>query len=83
MEQVSATEAARSFSDVLDRVEAEGETFVVVRHGRVVATIGPALGGTGKALKAVLREHEPDVGWADELRDLRETVGPAADPWRD
>lgn len=82
MKQLSATDAARSFSDVLDSVEADRETFVVVRHGRVVATIGPALAGTGRALKSALRDHEPDVDWVGELRELRESVGPAADPWR-
>jgi antitoxin (DNA-binding transcriptional repressor) of toxin-antitoxin stability system len=82
MKQLSATDAARSFSDVLDSVEAERETFIVVRHGRVVATIGPALAGTGRALKSALRDHEPDADWAGELRELRESVGPPADPWR-
>lgn len=83
MRQLSATDAARSFSDVLDSVESDHETFVVVRHGRVVATIGPALAGTGRALKSALREHGPDVDWAGELRELRESVGPPADHWRD
>jgi prevent-host-death family protein len=83
MRQLSATDAARRFSDVLDRVESEDETFVVVRHGRVVATIGPAHGGTGRALKDAVRNHRPDADWADELREIRESVGPATDPWRD
>ena len=47
MKQLSATDAARRFSDVLDSVESDGESFVVVRHGRAVATIGPAIAGTG------------------------------------
>ncbi len=83
MRQLSATEAARRFSDVLDSVEGEGESFVVVRHGRAVATIGPANGGTGRALKAALRAHRPDGRWAGELRELREAVGPGTDPWHD
>ena len=83
MKQLSATDAARRFSDVLDSVESERETFVVVRHGRVVATIGPALAGTGKALKNALREHRPDADWAAELRELRDGVGPGMDPWHD
>jgi prevent-host-death family protein len=83
MRQVSATDASRRFSDVLDRVESEQETFVVVRHGRVVATIGPALGGTGRALKDALRENRPDADWATELRELRESVEPVTDPWHD
>jgi len=80
--QLTATDAARKFSDVLDSVESEGETFVVVRRGRAVATIGPATAGTGRALKAVLRRRQPDPAWAGELRELREAVGPGTDPWR-
>lgn len=83
MKQLSATDAARRFSDVLDSVEGEGESFVVVRHGRAVATIGPASGGTGQALKEALRAHRPDAEWASELRELRAAVGPGTDPWHD
>jgi prevent-host-death family protein len=83
VKQLSATDAARRFSDVLDSVESEGESFIVVRHGRVVATIGPAVAGTGRALKEALRKHRPDPEWASELRELRETVGPPSNPWRD
>jgi prevent-host-death family protein len=83
LKQLSATEAARRFSEVLDRVERSGESYVVVRHGRAVATIGPASGGTGKALKDALRANRPDPDWPGELRDLRDSVGPVTDPWRD
>lgn len=83
MKQLSATDVARRFSEVLDRVERSGESYVVVRHGRAVATIGPAGGGTGEALKAALRANRPDPDWADELGELRAGVGPGTDPWRD
>lgn len=84
MKQLSATDAARRFSNVLDSVESEGESFVVVRHGRPVATIGPADTGTGRAVKDALRAHRPDPGWAAELGELRDWVGPAdTDRWRD
>jgi hypothetical protein len=56
---------------------------VIVRHGRAVATIGPAGAGTGKAVTEVLRGDPSDPDWADEVRELREMVGPASDPWRD
>lgn len=79
---MSATDAARGFSELLDKVESEGETIVVVRRGRAVATIGPAVGGTGRALKRALRERERDPEWAAELRALRESVGPSTDHWR-
>lgn len=83
MKQLSATDASRRFSEVLDDVERDGESFVVVRHGRAVATIGPTSGGTGKALKEVLRANRPDDAWAGELRELREGMDPVTDPWRD
>lgn len=83
MKQLSATDASRRFSEVLDDVERGGESYVVVRHGRVVATIGPASGGTGRALKEALRGNRPDDAWAGELRELREGMEPVTDPWRD
>ena len=83
MRQLSATDASRRFSEVLDEVEGKGESYVVVRHGRAVATIGPASGGTGKALKEALRANRPDDAWADEVRELRESLDPVTDPWHD
>jgi prevent-host-death family protein len=83
LKQLSATDAARRFSEVLDRIEQKGESVVIVRHGRAVATIGPAGAGTGKALKEALRAHPPDSDWADELRELREFIGPVQDRWPD
>jgi prevent-host-death family protein len=83
VKQLSATEASRRFSEVLDGVERSGESYVVVRHGRAVATIGPAGGETGKALKEALGTHRPDALWSAELRELREGTEPVADPWRD
>jgi len=68
---------------VLDSVESKRETFVVIRRGRPVATIGPAATGTGRALKKALRAHPPDREWGAELRTLREAVGPAPDRWHD
>ena len=81
LKQLSATDAARRFSEVLDRIEQRGESVTIVRHGRAVATIGPAGAGTGKALKEALRAHRPDPDLVDEVRELREFMGPAQDRW--
>jgi prevent-host-death family protein len=83
--QISATEASKRFADVLDAVEHRGETFTVVRRGRIVATIAPARNGTGADLRRILAEHPPDDQWADDLRDLRRLAGeaPVNDPWND
>jgi antitoxin (DNA-binding transcriptional repressor) of toxin-antitoxin stability system len=85
MSEISATDASKRFADLLDAVEHRGETFTVIRRGRVVATIAPARHGTGADLKRILDEHPPDSAWADDLRELRDLVGSAAmtDPWSD
>jgi prevent-host-death family protein len=75
MPDVTATDAARHFSDLLDAVEHDGEHFTVIRHGRAVAHIEPIPTGAGANLKEVLRAHRRDKGWArqlDEIRDLLE-----------
>lgn len=81
MQRLSATDAARHFSDLLDAVERERETFVVVRRGREVATIGPATSASGRRLKQILSEHRADPAWSGELRSLRESLAPDRDPW--
>lgn len=83
MKQLSATDAARRFSEVLDDVDRGGETYAVIRHGRAVATIGPASGGAEKALKEVLHANSPDDSWVDEVRELREEMGRITNPWHD
>jgi antitoxin (DNA-binding transcriptional repressor) of toxin-antitoxin stability system len=81
MRRMSATEAARRFSELLDAVEGQGETFVVVRRGRAVAAIGPTSGAHGREVKAILREHGADAAWESELRALREALTPQERAW--
>ncbi len=74
MSEVSATEAARRFADLLDAVEHRGERFTIVRRGKAVAQLEPVRGGTGAAVKELLRRHDRDPGWASELAALRDLV---------
>jgi antitoxin (DNA-binding transcriptional repressor) of toxin-antitoxin stability system len=85
MTEISATDASKRFADLLDAVEHRGETFTVIRRGRVVATIAPARRGTGADLRRILSEHPPDDAWGEEMLDLRRFTGdaPAGDPWND
>lgn len=71
MPDITATDAARNFASLLDRVEHGGERFTVVRRGRVVAQLEPAVRGRGADLKEVLRRHRPDPAWRDDLDDVR------------
>lgn len=74
MPEVTATEAARHFSDLLDAIEHEGEAFTIVRRGKVIAQIQPVLQANGAKVKAVLALHAPDAGWIDEIRAVRELL---------
>jgi antitoxin (DNA-binding transcriptional repressor) of toxin-antitoxin stability system len=71
MSEVSATEAARNFSDLLDAIEHRSESFTIVRRGRAIAQLEPVQRGRGADVKAVLRSHTPDPEWADELAAVR------------
>ncbi|MGH2739231.1 MAG: type II toxin-antitoxin system Phd/YefM family antitoxin [Actinomycetota bacterium] len=81
MENVSATDAARRFSELLDAIEHRRESFVISRRGRPVARIGPAAAATGKAAKAVLRRHPRDRAWAADLAALREDLSVEERRW--
>jgi prevent-host-death family protein len=73
--EVTATEAARNFADLLDAVEHNGERYTITRRGKAVAHIEPVTRGRGADTKALLRRHRPDAGWSsdlDEVRDLLE-----------
>ena len=83
MESLTATEAARRFSELLDAVEERGETFLVARRGRTVARIAPAAAASGKELKELLRSSRPDAAWQQELRELRSALTVQERAWND
>ncbi len=83
MKEISATDAARGFSALLDAVEHDGEIFVVTRGGKGIARIAPTAGASGAAFKALLRQHRPDRAWSDELRTLRSGAATQDRTWRD
>lgn len=72
--KVSATEAARSFSELLNRVRYRGETFVVERGGEAICELRPAAPPrfTGADLVTLLRSL-PEVD-EDYLRTVEETA---------
>jgi len=80
---MTATEAARSFSDVLSRA-AGGEEIELTRSGAPVAVIGPPQARliSAKRFRELLASApSPDEGFGDDLRAIRESAGPVADPW--
>jgi prevent-host-death family protein len=84
MRTMTATEASRKFSNLLDAIE-RGETITITRGNQPVAEIGPAHRRTGADLRAALADIPPpddafsrDIAGALELLDQD-----VADPWAD
>lgn len=75
MPDVSATEAARHLADLLDGVEHRGEHYTIVRRGKAIAHLDPVGRGRGADVKDVLRQHQPDRSWPDDLAEARDLLG--------
>lgn len=87
MKEMSATEAARRFSAVLDGTE-NGETVVITRGGRRVAMIVPAPRANGRAVAEVLNSWHGRLGDHDEFEANVSAARAASadldgDPWRE
>jgi antitoxin (DNA-binding transcriptional repressor) of toxin-antitoxin stability system len=85
-QKISATEAARSFSELLNRVHYRGESFDVVRNGEVVARITSSSAQQrvdAQALIAALAAAgHADECFADDLERIqREQPLLPHDPW--
>jgi prevent-host-death family protein len=81
---MTATEASRHFSDLLDAVE-RGERVTILRGSHPIAEIGPAHRRTGTDLRTALESTSPpDEAFA---RDISAAVGlvtsEVSDPWAD
>lgn len=74
MPDITATDAARNFADLLDAIEHRGEHFTIVRRGRAIAQLEPMHRGRGADAKALLRRHRPDADWSGDLDDVRGLV---------
>jgi prevent-host-death family protein len=81
---MSATDAARSFSELLNRV-AGGEEIEVIRSGAAVAVISPPksrLISAARFRELIATAPPPDEGFLDDVRAARESVGAPEDAWR-
>ncbi|HWH09607.1 MAG TPA: type II toxin-antitoxin system prevent-host-death family antitoxin [Solirubrobacteraceae bacterium] len=87
MREMSASDASRNFSAVLDWAE-HGETIVVTRSGRRVALITPAARTNGGALREVLNRWQNaqalDEQFAAQIASAREASSGEldVDAWR-
>ena len=84
MRTVSATEASRRFSDLLDSIEA-GDSVTVTRGNRAIAEIRPVPHRTGRDLRAALEDvSPPDDRFVADIADAVASLTPdEVDPWQD
>lgn len=82
---ISATDAARSFSELLDRVSYRGETFIIERGGELVCEISHVrpLHFTGTDVPALLHSlPKPDPGyWRESKRVTTQDLTLPQSPW--
>lgn len=81
---MTATDAARTFSELLNRV-ANGEEIEVTRSGAPVAVISPPKSRVISAARfreLVAAAPAPDADFADDVRAARASVGPPEDAWQ-
>jgi prevent-host-death family protein len=84
MRTMTATEASRHFSDLLDAVE-RGETVTILRGSHPIAEIGPAHRRTGADLRTALEGTSPpdDTFAASISAALTLVTSEVPDPWAD
>lgn len=88
MKEMSAKEAVRNFSAMLTAVE-NGETILVTRSGRSIATIAPAPRGNVRVLRRVFAEWNAaeivDDEFESAIQESLSEVSPAEDrdPWNE
>lgn len=82
MRSITATEASRRFSDLLDAVE-RGETITITRGNQAVAEIGRARRRTGADLRTALAGiGPPDDDFATDIAGALALILPEErDPW--
>lgn len=84
MVRLTATEVARSFSDVLNRI-AQGEEIEVTRAGAPVAVITPPrvrLVSAARVRELLATAPPVDEGFAEDVRRIRREAGTAPEsPW--
>lgn len=83
MARLTATEIARNFSAILNRV-ARGEEIEITRNGTTIAVISPPKTRvlSPDRLRELLASAPPvDDDFGRELREIRSRVGPAESSW--
>jgi antitoxin (DNA-binding transcriptional repressor) of toxin-antitoxin stability system len=85
---ISVTDAARNFSDCVNRAHYQKTTFVLLKNGVPVAQLSPSKEKvcSGQDLAAALAKtgltDKESKAWRRDLRSARKVLKPPVDKWR-
>lgn len=82
---VSATDAARNLSDLLNRIQYRGEHYIIVRNGARVAELKPSTGSErtlGDFVRRMRDLPSVDPDFREDLVEIRASQPPVPEsPW--
>jgi prevent-host-death family protein len=86
VKEITATDATRHFSRLLDEIERDAVSFTVTRRGRPVAAFGPVKPRSltvAQLLERLRGAPRPDAGFAPDVEQARHALGamPQDDAW--
>jgi antitoxin (DNA-binding transcriptional repressor) of toxin-antitoxin stability system len=89
MDKINATEAARRFSDILNRVSYQGASFEIIRGNKVVARVLPAAPASPLKAEDLNQffaglpplEDDDREHFAEVIESVRKGFPPEVDPW--
>ena len=87
---ISATQASRTLSDILNKVHYQKEYFEIKRGKEIIAKIIPAspavgvmtIGALGQLLKRLpTLDHEDSEAFEQDIKDIRSHMDAGNNPW--
>ncbi len=82
MKRISATEAARNFSELLNHTHYLGTTYIITRNGEEVGRLAPVEKKcTLRGLWDLLEGLEVDEEFASDLAQIRSDQERLEEPW--
>lgn len=84
--EITATEAARRFSDLLNRVRYRGESFTILRGGEPVGRLVPATRAKNLSFRDFMRSFRglpsPDSAFVKDMEEVIASRSPTPSaPW--
>jgi antitoxin (DNA-binding transcriptional repressor) of toxin-antitoxin stability system len=67
---ITATDAVRKFSDLLNTIRFKGERYTILRGGKPIATLGPAMSSGQQSTLGELSLGDEAAAFDEDLRKI-------------